>query len=164
MVQKVLYPSVAFVGVFMLHAAYLIWEESQRSAKWLRIEEASLFSQYLGQQDYFMGLSYALSAAFTIYAFMKFYTGQRGGLTGAIGGVTLAGVMYFGGCFLLGCCGSPMLVVYLSLFGSSYLGFTKPIVLIVTATSIALGWTWMEKKSKTAKSLCAGNRVVIKMK
>ncbi len=94
-----------------------------------------------------MGLSYALAAAFTVYSFMRFSRGQRGGLSGAIGGITMTGVLYFGGCFLLGCCGSPMLAVYLSLFGSSYAGFTKPIVLVVTVVSIGLSWLWMQRKT-----------------
>jgi len=38
------------------------------------------------------------------------------------GGVTLLGALMAGGCFLIGCCGSPMLAVYLSLFGAKGLG------------------------------------------
>src|SRR5574337_1060144 len=117
--KRTLYPALAFILVVLLHGSYSLWD----AARWVSIDKAPLFSRYLEQQDYFMGLSYGLAAAFTVYSFMRFSTGQRGGLTGAIGGITLTGILYFGGCFLLGCCGSPMLAVYLSLFGSSYAGF-----------------------------------------
>ncbi len=152
--KKILYPALAFFGVFILHGAYLL----RSAARWVSLDNASPLSLYLEQQDYFMGLSYGLAAAFTIYAFMRFTGGQRGGLTGAIGGITMTGILYFGGCFLFGCCGSPMLAVYLSLFGSSYAGFTKPIVLVVTIMSIGLSWLWMRRKTG------ANNKIILKMK
>jgi hypothetical protein len=37
----------------------------------------------------------------------------------AIGGFSLTGFLVATGCFLVGCCGSPMLVVYLNLFGAA---------------------------------------------
>jgi hypothetical protein len=162
--KKTLYPAMAFAAVFILHGAYSLWDAARISAQWVDIDQVPLFSRYLAQQDYFMGLSYGLAAAFTVYSFMRFSKGQQGGLTGAIGGVTMTGILYFGGCFLLGCCGSPMLAVYLSLFGSSYAGFTKPIVLIVTVVSIGISWLWMQRRSKAAKGLCSNNTVLMKMK
>ncbi len=152
--KKIFYPSIAFVAVFLLHGAYLLWSAS----RWVSLDDASPLSRYIVQQDYFMGLSYGLAAAFTIYSFLRFTGGQRGSLTGAIGGLTITGLLYFGGCFLLGCCGSPMLAVYLSLFGTSYAGFTKPIVLAVTIVSIGLSWLWMERKTR------ATNKLILKMK
>ncbi len=152
--KRILYPVLAFLGVFMLHGAYLLWNAS----RWVAIDNASPLSRYFYQQDYFMGRSYGLAAAFTVYSFIRFTGGQRGGLTGAIGGITMTGILYFAGCFLLGCCGSPMLAVYLSLFGSSYAGFTKPIVLVVTIISIGLSWLWMERKTRTT------NKLILKMK
>ncbi len=152
--KRTLYPALAFVLIILLHGAYSLWD----AARWVSIDSASLFSRYLEQQDYFMGLSYGLAAAFTVYSFMRFSAGQRGGLGGAIGGLTMTGILYFAGCFLLGCCGSPMLAVYLSLFGSSYVGFTKPIVLVVTIVSIGLSWLWLERKTR------ATNKLILKMK
>ncbi len=152
--KRVIYPAAAFVGVFLLHGAYLLWNAS----RWISIDNASPFSLYLQQQDYFMGLSYGLAAAFTVYSFMRFTRRQRGGLGGTIGGLTMTGILYFAGCFLLGCCGSPMLAVYLSLFGSSSAGFTKPIVLVLTVFAIGISWLWMRKRT------CADNRISLKMK
>ncbi len=156
--KKTFYPAIAFVAGFILHGAYSLWA----AARWVSVDNMSPLSLYLHQQDYFMGLSYGLASAFTVYSFMRFSARQRGGLTGAIGGITMTGILYFSGCFLLGCCGSPMLAVYLSLFGSSYAGFTKPIVLIVTAVSIGISWLWMQRKSKTPQ--CSNNKIVMKMK
>ncbi len=152
--KKKLYPALAFVGVFLLHGGYLLWNAS----RWVSIDNVSPLSRYIVQQDYFMGMSYGLAAAFTVYSFMRFTGGQRGGLGGTIGGLTMTGILYFAGCFLLGCCGSPMLAVYLSLFGSSYAGFTKPIVLVVTILSIGISWMWMRKRA------CADNTITLKMK
>ncbi len=149
--KKNIYPVVAFLIVFLLHGAYLIWQIDRVDSQWASIDETSPASRYFAQQDYFMSLSYGFAAAFTVYSFMQFKNGKRGGLKGALGGITLTGILYFGGCFLLGCCGSPMLPVYLGLFGSSYAGFTKPIVLVVTTVSIAISWFWMERRKGTAK-------------
>ena len=65
----------------------------------------------------------------------------------AIGGVTLSGFLAVAGCFLLGCCGSPMLAVYLSLFGASFLPFARPLVAGVTTITIIVGWFWMNRWS-----------------
>ncbi len=156
--KRTFYPAITFVAVFILHGVYSLWDAARISAQWVSIDKAPLFSRYFEQQDYFMGLSYGLAAAFTVYSFLRFSSGQRGGLSGAIGGLTLTGMLYFGGCFLLGCCGSPMLAVYLSLFGSSYAGFTKPIVLIVTVASMGLSWLWMRRRTR------ANNKIILKMK
>lgn len=66
----------------------------------------------------------------------------------AIGGVTLSGVLAVAGCFLLGCCGSPMLAVYLSLFGAAFLPFAKPLVAGLTAASLVAGWWWMKRRER----------------
>jgi hypothetical protein len=150
----IIYPLAAFIAVFILHAAYLIFKGIQISKQWVQIENTTWLSLYLERQDYFLGFSYALAGAFTIYAFLKFFESRKSGVAGVVGGITLTGILYFGGCFLLGCCGSPMLVVYLSLFGSSFLGFTKPLTLILTITSVVIGYFWLEKKTKSSSSYC----------
>ena len=148
MKRKALYPLTAFVIVLIFHAAYSIWKAIRISRKWVQMGDINWLRLYLERRDYFLGISYALAGAFTIYALTRFLERRRSGTAGVIGGLTLAGVLYVGGCFLLGCCGSPMLVVYLGLFGSSFLGFAKPLVLILTATSVAIGFFWMEKKDR----------------
>ena len=155
--KKIFYPLAGFVVIFIFHAAYSVWKGMKISKQWVQVGDANSLLLYLERQDYLLGLSYALAGAFTIYALLRFLQNRRSGIGGVVGGVTLTGILYVAGCFLLGCCGSPMLAVYLSLFGSSFLGFTKLLTLILTMTSIVIGYFWVEKKSKTSKSCCPGD-------
>lgn len=155
--KKTIYPLLAFVGVFVLHAACSLWKDMQISKQWVQIENTKPLLLYFESQNYLLGISYALAVAFTIYAFLKFLQNRKKGIAGMAGGITLTGVLYFFGCFLLGCCGSPLLPVYLSLFGSSFLGFTKPLTLILTTASVGIGYFWLGKKPKTSKSCCVEN-------
>ena len=52
------------------------------------------------------------------------------------------------GCFLAGCCGSPMLGVYLSLFGASFLPWAKPLVAGLTTAMIAGSYWWMRRRER----------------
>jgi len=72
------------------------------------------------------------------------------GLFGLFTGISISAGLYAFGCFLIGCCGSPMIVVYAGLFGSSFLGFTRALVFVMTALSIALGYWIMTRKPKRA--------------
>ena len=155
--RRRIYPLAAFIAVFILHATYSIFNSIQISKQWIQVENTTWLSLYLDRQDYFLGFSYSLAGAFTIYALLKFFESWKSGVAGVVGGVTLTGILYFGGCFLLGCCGSPMLAVYLSLFGSSFLGFTKPFTLILTMTSVVIGYFWLEKKTKPLGNCCGEN-------
>ena len=146
--KRILYPLIAFITVVILHAVYSIWKGIRVSRKWVQMEDIDWLRLYLERQDYFLSLSYALAGAFTVYALFRFLERRRNGAAGVIGGLTLTGILYIGGCFLLGCCGSPMLAVYLGLFGSSFLGFAKPLVLVLTTISIAIGFFWLERRGK----------------
>lgn len=153
--KKKVYPVILFVVVFVGHAGYIIRKTMLISSEWVQLEEVTPSIAYLKDQNYLLGLSYALASAFTVYAVLKFIQDNKRGISGAIGGITLTGVIYFGGCFLLGCCGSPMLIVYLNLFGSSFMGFTKPLTFILTLISVVIGFFWIEKKTKTANCCCS---------
>ncbi len=152
--RKILYPLTGFVLVFLSHALYSIWKASQISQQWAQFENVSVLSFYLEQRLFFLGYSYALAGAFTVHALLRFLQNRRTGVSGVVGGITLTGILSIGGCFLLGCCGSPMLAVYLGLFGSSFLGFTKLLIAMVTTLSVVIGCCWMDKK---AGSCCDRN-------
>ncbi|MBF0560162.1 MAG: hypothetical protein HQL08_15440 [Nitrospirae bacterium] len=158
MKRKLFYPKLAFVVVFSLHAVYSIASTAHMSQQWVQLENVNPFWSYISRQDYLLDLSYAIASAFTLYAVLQFSRGRKGSLTGVIGGSALTGFLYFAGCFLLGCCGSPMLIVYLNLFGSSFLGFTKHLTLALTIISVVIGYFWMERKIKTSSSCCEDNR------
>ncbi|PIZ35681.1 hypothetical protein [Candidatus Aquicultor secundus] len=158
--SKRFYLAIAFIATFFIHGVYLTWQSMWASSKWIQTAADSSFltnlTRYFQTQDYLLGISYGLSLAFMVYAFLRLKEGQKSGAAGLVGGATLTGLLYFGGCFLIGCCGSPMLVVYLNLFGAGFLGFAKPLVLILTMLSITIGYFWMERKAKTATCNCPG--------
>ncbi len=158
MKKKLLYPMIAFAVVFSLHAVYSVAATARMSQQWFQMEKVNPFWAYLARQDYLLGLSYAVASSFTIYAVTQFSQSRKKGLAGVIGGSALTGLLYFAGCFLLGCCGSPMLIVYLNLFGSSFLGFTKHLTLALTIISVVIGYFWMERKTKSSSSCCEGNK------
>ncbi len=149
--RKILYPLTGFALVFLSHALYSIWKASQVSQQWAQFESVSVLSLYLEQRLFLLGYSYALAGAFTIHALLRFLQDRRSGVSGLVGGITLAGILSIGGCFLLGCCGSPMLAVYLSLFGASFLGFTRPLTAVVTTLSVIIGYCWIEKKTRSCR-------------
>ncbi len=71
----------------------------------------------------------------------------------AVGGATAGSVLAVAACFLSGCCGSPMLAVYLSLFGAAFLPWAKPLVAALTTAMIAGSYWWMRRKEAQA---CCG--------
>ena len=66
----------------------------------------------------------------------------------AVGGVTFSGILAVAGCFLIGCCGSPMFVVWLNIFGAAFIPFAKPFIALVTTISITAAWVWMYKRNQ----------------
>ncbi len=144
--KKVLFPLLSFVIALSLHILYSVWHTAHMASRW--VGNVDPFQMYFAQQSYFVGISYALAASFTAYAVIKFVNNRKGNVGGVVGGITLTSVLYFGGCFLAGCCGSPMLAVYLGLFGPSIMGFAKPITLISTIVSIVIGYVFLNRKRK----------------
>ncbi len=157
MKKKLLFSLIGFTVVLLLHVSYSVWESKRLAERWAELSGTNYFALYLGRGEYFIGTSYALTTGFSIYALLRFIESQKRGLAALLGSVTLTGVLYVAGCFLIGCCGSPMLAVYLTLFGSSFLGFAKPLTLILTFTSVAVGYVWMERHSVSATDCCGGD-------
>lgn len=153
MKRKIKYSIISFFLVIFIHIAYSIWNIIEKTAMWKQVNEINPIWLYFTHQDYFLGISYALTGAFTIYALFNFLENRKNKVFGTFGGVTFAGVIYFASCFLTGCCGSPMLTVYLSLFGSSFLGFAKPLTAGLTIISVILGFVLLNRSNKK-KSCC----------
>lgn len=146
MTKRRFYPIAAFILAFLIHAFYFAWKNLHSPDPCGQNADAALLAAYFGQQEYFLGFSYALAAAFTMYALFKFAADRKRATAGVIGGLTLTGGLYVAGCFLLGCCGSPLLAVYLSFLGASYLSFAKPLVAAITLLSVIGGYLWLERK------------------
>jgi hypothetical protein len=143
-----LIPAVVFVAIFVAHALYVGACAASAPSGWTDFGISAHaggppgLGAYWRGQDYFIGFSYALAAAFAAWALSRSILFRQGRIVtvgAAAGGVTLLGALMAGGCFLIGCCGSPMLVVYLSLFGAKALGLGRPLMALVTLISVSCG-------------------------
>lgn len=117
--------------------------------------EATMACRYGRERLYLMGLSYGMALGFTAYAAMRSLRTPRQGVAGVIGGLSLTGFLATAGCFLLGCCGSPMLTIYIALFGSALAGFKDVVVFLLTAASVAVGLVWMHRRRPAGGACCA---------
>jgi len=142
------------LAVFVAHALYSGFWAGSAPAGWADLDVSShavgplgLWA-YVRTQDYFVGFSYALAAAFAAWALSRCISSRgKAGTTGvAVGSITLVGVLMASGCFLIGCCGSPMLAIYLSLFGSRVLGFAKPLTALITLVSVGCGYWCLSRR------------------
>jgi hypothetical protein len=143
--------TITFVAVFVGHALYLRYLASASQKVWADNfnPSASFWQTYLIGQDYFVSFSYALSAGFAVWATARFvYSRQRAAAVGAFGGVSLVTLLAAAGCFLIGCCGSPMLAVYISLFGSKAAGVGKPLMALISLISIGGGYLYVVRRSE----------------
>jgi hypothetical protein len=146
---QVILPLIIFLFVWSIHFLWHGLFPEQDSSQWLTITssaESSWWYQYVENQNYYIGFSYALSLAFAAVALRRYKQQQLCQARSlAIGSITLSGFFAVAGCYLLGCCGSPMLAVYLSLLGTSFLPFAKPLIAILTTIFIVSGWWWMNR-------------------
>ena len=152
MKNRIIYPLISFILIFLIHGLYSLWQIHQLAKQWVQINNVFLLSLYFSRQDYFLSFSFALTGSFTVYAILKFIENRRNGISGIAGGITWTGILSVGICFLSGCCGSPMLAVYLAFFGSSLVGFTQPLAAIITTISVIVGYIWINRSSKAVCS------------
>lgn len=149
--RRALFPAGVFVAVAAVHFVWLgLFPERDRAQdRWVAVVSpvgASWLHRYIETQGYWLGFSYALSLAFAGAALRR-YREERlcAGRNLAIGGVTFSGLLSVAGCYLLGCCGSPMLAVYLSLFGASFLPLARPLIAFLTIIFISMAWWRMSR-------------------
>lgn len=158
-IRRILLPAAVFAAGLMLHFIWrgLFPEQDPVQAQWVMFpDHPSWFSEYIRSEAYWFGYSYALCLAFVVDAFRNFRQSQCAtSRNAAIGGITFSGALAFFGCFLIGCCGSPMLVVWLNLFGASFLPFAKPLIASITTITIFGMWGWMLYKRRTNQNGCA---------
>lgn len=145
-------PLAVFLAVLTVHALYILQQAAAPSEGWADVGVGTGdwwgIATYITEQDYLLGLSYALGAAFSIWAVGQYFkTRQTTMAAGAAGSITLVGVLMTAGCFLIGCCGSPMLGVYLGIFGVKALGIGKPLMAAVTVLSVSWGYWYLRRNS-----------------
>ncbi len=154
---------VVCVGVYAAHAFYVNRIAATPTEGWANSEVMNTgflgLEPYVQGQDYYTGFSYALGAAFAVWAVCKFLRFRQTAMaTGAVGSITFVGVLMAAGCFMIGCCGSPMLSVYLGILGAKALGIGKPLMALVSLTSVGVGYwylSWRAKKGICLDSSCA---------
>lgn len=152
MIGRAILPVTVFVVVMAAHYVWLGFFSPE--ARWVAIDASgNWFRRYLETQGYWMGYSYALSLAFAAVALRR-YREERfcGARNLSIAGVTFSGFLAAAGCYLLGCCGSPMLIVYLNLLGTSFLPLAKPLLATMTTLTILGAWVWMNRRRQQASS------------
>lgn len=150
-------PATVFLAVGMAHYLYLgsFPDEDPAQARWIAVPSpaTSWWTRYVETQSYWLGLSYAMSLTFAVVALQRYRERRLCGARNlAIGGITFSGFLAVAGCYLVGCCGSPMLIVYLNFFGASFLPLAKPLMAGVTALSLGLAWWWMLRAERRATS------------
>jgi hypothetical protein len=150
--RRAVLPLVVFIGVAVFHFVwlYLFPEQNPAQTRWATMPQVtSPLKRYIETQSYWLGYSYALAFSFAAVA-LRGYRERRSctakGL--AIGGATFSGLLAVAGCYLIGCCGSPMLGVYLSLFGAAFLPLAKPLIATFTTVSVGLSWWWMSSQHR----------------
>jgi hypothetical protein len=154
--RRTLLPVLVFGVVWTAHFVWLglFPERDPTQDRWAAVPhtERTWFQNYVETQSYWMGFSYTLALAFAATALRRYREDRFCGARNiAIGGITLTGFLGVAGCFLLGCCGSPMLIVYLNLFGAWFLPLAKPIVAALTTLSVIGGWIWTKRRAKSIR-------------
>lgn len=149
---------ISTIGFLLTLIIHFLWVSRDLAPKlqWADINSVpkntiSGYAMYFQDGEYYFGLSYALAIAFTLFAFSRMKIDRKKGATGFFGGITFSALLATFGCFMIGCCGSPMAIVYISMFGSSYLKVAKPLILIITLLSLIYAYRKMTK-NKTCKS------------
>lgn len=150
-------PLAVFVAAV---AAHVVWlglfpEKPATRSAWAALPpegSSSWVPRYIEAQDYWLGYSCGLSLAFAAGALRRFRQNRSCGAGKfAVGGLTFSGFLAAGACYLIGCCGSPMLLVWLNLFGAAFLPFAKPLVAVFSTLSIAAAWWWMARKTAPSR-------------
>jgi hypothetical protein len=155
-VRRAILPVIVFLAILLIHYAWLglLPDRDPAQDRWATVSgmtEPSSFQRYLETESYWLGYSYSFALAFAAVALRRYREDRScGAKNAAIGSLSFSGFLAVAGCFLLGCCGSPMLVVYLNLFGAGFLPFARPLVAALTTLTILGAWLWMERRSKRA--------------
>ena len=146
---------IAFIVTLTIHYVWLglFPETDPAQSQWVLVPvERSWWDLYLETESYWLSYSYALCVSFIVMASQRYLlTRCKASGKMAVGGVTLTGGLAVFGCFLLGCCGSPMLIVWINLFGAGIVPLAKPLVALLTTCSIVIAWYWMRYSNKKGR-------------
>ncbi len=152
--MKWLLVSAAFLMILTGHFFYVTRDvaTSTRDESWASFEfdqpKESRWVRYIDPGEYWVGFSYGLAGAFAAFVLVRAIRMRRESLAASAGGLAVGGLVWAGVCFFVGCCGSPLLPVYLGLLGPKFLGITKPLAFALTVISIGVGYRLMIKRAE----------------
>lgn len=133
----------AFIGAIALHLIYSVFLKGSGCGP-----QPTVLS-YITNGDVFIGLSLAVGVLFTCCCLRRyFYTRSRGAVAGAVGGTAAITGVAAAGCFLTGCCGSPMLIVYAGILGFQGGEIPKWGIAMVTVILTGSSWWWLTRTGK----------------
>lgn len=164
-IKRALLPALVFSLTYAAHYLWFVQTGSAAPASSSgccgtsceALAAASGLAEYLKTQTFFLGYSVALSLAFASVAIRQFLEKRsKGSQRAAVGGVSASAILGFAGCYLTGCCGSPMLGVYIGLLGPTFLPFAKPLVAAITTISILVSARFLSKQ-KATETCCEGD-------
>lgn len=144
---KILLPTLIFIFVFLFHLIHFKVVNlscSQPNWGWL--------AMYFRLGEYYLGFSYSISLAFAMFAFLRFKEYRLKSIGAGLGASSWAMVLWITGCFLAGCCGSPMGMIYINFFGLSKLELPKLLIALISLMMVLLGYFWLKKKLGDGKS------------
>ena len=141
-----------FILVLIGHFLYITQDSgiASKNGQWAsyRFEQnpESRFDRYVAPGEYWLGFSYGLAGAFATFSLFRVIWNRGGSFAVSVKGLTISGLLWASVCFFVGCCGSPMLPVYLGLLGPKFLGVTKPLTFALTSISITISYIFIIKR------------------
>lgn len=151
-------PVLLFALVLCAHFTWAAQRRMRRPAfNYTADAWSAVVRSYVSHDKVWLGLSFATAAAFVAFWLKRPCKTRKQAVTGTAGRLAMVGFLHAIGCFLLGCCGSPMLAVYVGLLGPRFLGFTGPISFGLTVVSIAITCVWLNRRDRTRCSCEAGD-------
>lgn len=139
-VARVLLPIVTVLAVNAVHFALTTAPAPAVSASpWAALpppSTAGRFDAYLANGGLWLGYCYGVAAAMALMAVVFFANRRaRSGQGAFFGGITLSGVLAGSACFMTGCCGSPMLAVWVGLLGAAAAPWLGPFAALVSTVT-----------------------------
>lgn len=159
--KRALLPALVFLLTMAAHYAWFVKtgsapSQSDGACCGSACESSPGVAEYIKTQTYLLGYSVALSLSYASIAIRKFVEQRTNAAKGAaLGGVGASAILGFAGCYLTGCCGSPMLGVYIGLLGPTILPFAKPLVAVITTISILLSARSLLKSKSASNDCCS---------
>lgn len=144
---------LVFAAVFALHARFEMYPAADPAlSRWAEVAPVGFserLSAYFGSGGLWLGYCYGVAAGFAAFAAHSFLARRTRGLAAA-GGLSLSGALAAAACFLTGCCGSPMLAVWIGLLGAAAAPWLGHAAALLSTVSVIVAGRSMLLRDGTA--------------